>query len=273
MKDKILIVGKGYIGSRLQEELQCAISDKKIYSYRDAQEEIDKYQPEVLINCVGFTGENNVDDCERDKDKTIFANAFVPIILAEAALRSQIRLVHIGTGCIYHYNYSKDTPIDEEREPDFYELFYSRTKVYADKPLLSLAKKCSVLIARIRVPLDSRPHPRNLLTKLIKFKKVINLANSVTYLPDFAKALRHLIKIKANGIYNIVNKNPLVYSRLLEVYKKHRPDFNYEVIDFKRLNLVRTNLILSTKKLEDSAFKVRGIDEVLEECVSEYLKY
>ena len=273
MKNKILILGKGYIGSRLQEEFQCAISDRKIYSYQEAEEEINKYQPEILINCIGFTGKNNVDDCELDKDKTIFANAFVPIILAEAALRNNTRLVHIGTGCIYHYDYSLDTPIDEAKEPDFFELFYSRTKIYADKALLFLAKKYPVLITRIRVPLDNRPHPRNLLTKLVKFKKVIDLPNSVTYIPDFIKALAHLIKIKASGIYNAVNKNPLIYSKLLEAYKKYMPDFKYEIIDFRKLNSVRTNLILSTKKLEDAGFNVRNIDEVLEECVKEYLKY
>src|SRR3989338_1758521 len=127
MKDKILILGKGYIGSRLQEELSCDISDRKIYSYKDAEEEIKKFHPEILINCVGFTGKNNVDDCELDKDRAITANVFIPVILAEAALRNNIRLIHISSGCIYHYDYSKDTPIDETKEPDFFELFYSRT--------------------------------------------------------------------------------------------------------------------------------------------------
>ena len=271
MKNKVLILGKGYIGSRLQEEFQCGISDRKIYSYKEAQEEIDKYQPEILINCIGFTGRNNVDDCELDKDKTISANVFVPIILGELALRNNIRLVHIGTGCIYHYDYSKDIPIDEAKEPDFFELFYSRTKIYSDKGLLFLAKKYPVLITRIRVPLDNRPHPRNLLTKLIKYRKAIDLPNSVTYIPDFIKAFTHLIKIKANGIYNVVNKDPLVYSRLLEVYKKYVSDFKYEIIDFRKLNSVRTNLILSTEKLENTGFNVRNIDEILEECVKGYI--
>lgn len=123
MRGKILILGKGYIGSRLGEGFQCAISDRKIYSYKDAEEEINKYRPEILINCIGSTGKNNVDDCECDKDKTIFANTFVPIIIAEAALRNNIRLVHIGTGCIYHYDYAKDMPIDEAKEPDFTSFF------------------------------------------------------------------------------------------------------------------------------------------------------
>lgn len=272
MKNKILILGSGFIGKRLQEEFQCEISNRRINSYKDAEQEIKKFQPEILINCIGFPGRNNVDDCELHKDKAITANVFVPVILAETALRNNIRLVHISSGCIYHYDYSKDNPIDETKEPDFIGLFYSRTKIYAEQVLKALLPKCPILIIRIRVPIDNRPHPKNLLTKLISYKKVINIPNSVTYIPDFINALSHLIKINAKGIYNVVNKNPLIYSELMEAYKKHVPGFKYEVIDFKKLNSVRTNLILSTKKLENTGFKVRKISEVLEECVKEYLK-
>lgn len=272
MNNKILILGKGYIGNRLQKELNCELSDRKIYSYKDAEEEIKRFNPDIVINCIGHTG-INVDTCEKDLDKTLTANTFVPIILSEAALRNNIRLIHISSGCIYHYDYSKGSPIDEDKIPDFFELFYSRTKIYTEQSLSVLSKKYPILIIRLRVPLDNRPHPKNLLTKLIEYKKVIDIPNSVTYIPDFIKALKHLIEIDANGIYNVVNKNALKYPELLDIYKKYVPDFKYQIIDYQKLNLVRTNLILSTEKLEKTSFKVRDIHEVLEECVKDYLKY
>jgi biotin operon repressor len=43
-------------------------------------------------------------------------------------------------------------------------------------------------------------------------------------------------------------------------------------MDLKKLGLSRTNLLLSTSKLEKSGFKVRNINSILEECVKEYLK-
>lgn len=273
MKDKILIFGKGFIGERLQDGLKCNLSEKRIRSLKDAQDEIKKYKPKIIINCIGHTGKTNIDDCELDKDKTLFANTFVPIILAEVALRKNIKLVHISSGCIYHFDYSKDQPITEKRIPEFFDLFYSRTKIYAERALEVLCKKFNILIVRIRIPLDDRPHPRNILTKLINYKKVIDIPNSVTYIPDFIIALRHLMKINARGIYNVVNRGALRYYRLLDVYKKYAPHFNYETIDYKRLQMIRTNLILSTKKLENTGFKVRDIQEVLEECVKTYLKY
>lgn len=272
MSDKILIFGRGYIGSRLQEELNVELSDRKILSIKDAEEEVAKFKPRIVINCIGYVG-RNVDDCEINKDKALFANTYVPIILGEVCLRNDIKFVHISSGCIYRYDYAKDLPIDEERPPDFLELYYSRTKIYAEQALRVLFKKCPILIVRPRVPLDNRPNTRNLLTKLIEYKKVIELPNSVTYIPDFIQALKHLIKAQASGIYNVVNSNPLVYAKLMDVYKKYAPEFTYEAIDFNKLNLVRTNVVLSTRKLEETGFRVRDINEVLEECVKEYIRY
>lgn len=81
------------------------------------------------------------------------------------------------------------------------------------------------------------------------------------------------MEIRVSGIYNVVNKGALVYPELLEVYKSSVPNFQYQVIDYKKLNLVRTNLILSTAKLEETGFNLRDVHEVLEECVQDYLKY
>jgi 3,5-epimerase/4-reductase len=273
MKNKILIFGKGFIGSRIQEAFKCNLCRQKIYSFKDAQEQIDKYNPKILINCIGHTGMRNVDDCELDKDKSLFANTFVPILLAEIALRNKIKLVHISSGCIYHFNYANDEPITEEKIPDFFDLYYSRTKIYSERSLEALRHKYNILIVRIRIPLDNRPHPRNILTKLIKYKRAIDIPNSLTYIPDFIEALRHLIKIDARGIYNVVNRGGLRYPDLLNVYKKYVPSFEYEIINYKKLNLVRSNLILSTKKLERSGFKIRKIKGVMEECVKDYINF
>jgi len=269
---KILILGKGYIGSRIQEELGGNSSEKIFYKYSDVENEVMRYNPKVIINCIGITGRNNVDDCELVKDDALLANSFLPVMLAEIALRNNIKLIHISSGCIFNYDYAKDKPISEESTPDFFDLFYSRTKIYSEAALKILASKYPVIIARIRIPLDNRPSPKNILDKLIKYKKVIDIENSITYIPDFIKMIKHLIDIEAKGIFNTVNKGALKYPELLDVYKKYVPSFNYEIIDYNKLNLIRTNLILSTEKLEKSGFSVRNIHEVLEECVKNYTK-
>ncbi len=271
MDKKILILGKGYFGSRIRENLDAEISEKRINSVDDVIGEIKKYRTDILINCIGHTGKFNVDGCEEDKERTLTANTYMPLVLAEGALRAGIKYIHISSGCIFHYNYDKDQPIDDDKTPDFLDLFYSRSKIYAELALTPLLKKHNILILRVRIPLDNRPHPKNLIDKLTKYGKVIDAPNSVTYIPDFLKALKHLIGIDAKGTFNIVNEGGLYFPDLMEVYKKYVPDFKYSVINFKTLNMARTNLIMSTRKLRESGFTVRPIKDVLEECVKEYL--
>jgi dTDP-4-dehydrorhamnose reductase len=273
MNKKLLILGRGFIGKRLQDQWRCDFSERKIFTFMDAEEEIKKFKPDIIVNCIGHTGEKNIDGCEEDKDRTLTSNAFVPLILAEVALRNNIKLVHVSSGCIFNFDYAKDDPIDEDRIPDYFELFYSRTKIYSEQALKILSKKYPILIVRIRVPLDNIPHSRNILTKLIEYKKINDIPNSITYIPDFIKALEHLIQVEACGIYNVVTKGALNYPDLMAHYKKFVPEFEYQVVDFSTLNLKRTNLIMSAEKLEKSGFKVRNTKEILDECVKEYLKH
>ncbi len=137
----------------------------------------------------------------------------------------------------------------------------------------TLSSKYPFLVLRIRIPLDNRPHPKNVLDKLIRYKKVIDIPNSLTYIPDFIEAVKHFLDSDFRGVYNVVNKGVLRYPELMDVYRKYKPEFQYEIIDYKKLGLVRTNLVLSTDKLERSGFKARGVNEVLDECVQSYLKY
>ena len=269
---KILIFGKGFIGMRLLKELKCDVTAAMINSFSDAEEEIKKYGPGIVINCIGYTGTSNVDDCEKNIDQTLSANVFVPVILAEACLRNNVKFIHISSGCIYDFDYGKPKPLTEEDEPLYFKLFYSRSKIYSEKALLCLSKKLDVLILRIRIPLDNRNHPKNVLAKLIRYKTVIDIPNSITYIPDFIEALKHLIKIDARGVFNVVNKGALRYPELLDVYKKCDGNFEYTVIPLENLNMERTNLILSTEKLEKTGFEVRRIQDVLEECVKGFVK-
>jgi len=273
MKAKILILGNGYIAGRLRQQWGCTVYAKRILSYQDVLLAYKKHQPTVIINCIGVTGARNVDDCELDIDKCLLANTMIPIWLGELAFRNPVKLVHISSGCIYHYDYSKKKLLTERDVPDYYNLFYSRSKIYAEEVLDPLAEHSNILIVRVRIPLDNYPNPKNILNKLIKYKTIIDLPNSVTYIPDFIKALEHLLKINAKGIFNVTNRGGLRYPDLMDVYKKYVPDFEYKIITLKKLKLDRTNLVLSVSKLEKTGFAVRNIKDVLKECVEQYVKY
>lgn len=294
----ILILGAGFLGNRINDLLRddiykIILAKDRIFNFEIAGRVIDKYKPDIVINCIGATGKSNVDDCEDDVDRTLFLNSYLPLILAEICIRAKVKLVHISSGCIYHGNkegkvnrpgmigeitfiQGEAKAIPEVRTPDFFDLFYSRAKIYSEQALLPLCEDKNILILRIRIPLDCIPHPKNVLTKLIKYKKIIDVPNSVTYIPDFVKALDFLLSKDAKGIYNIVNRGVCRYPELMEVYSKRVLNFKYEIIPYKKLGLVRTNLLLSVSKLESlllglEGFRIREIKDVYAECINHYV--
>jgi dTDP-4-dehydrorhamnose reductase len=268
---RVLILGKGFLGNRLAQTLQYSISDAWIKTVSDAQKIIKKYNPQVVVNCIGYNGRRNVDDCERALNKTLLANTTVPLVLAEACFRAKVKFVHISSGCIFRSSGDSAPAITEMVSPDFFDLYYSRTKIYSEAALAALARHHNILILRLRLPLDIVPHPHNLLTKLIGFRRVIDCPNSTTYIPDFIAAVRHLIRIDAQGIFNIVNSGALRFPELLKIYQQHQPRHQFVVVDFNELKINRVNTIMSNHKLVNSGFPVRPIHDVLEECVEKYL--
>jgi len=267
---QVLVLGRGYFGTKLAKAYKTTAIAAHIENMSGVIKLLKAHKPQIIINCTGFTGSPNVDDCENNLEKTLIANTFVPILLAEFCVRLNIKLVHISTGCLYEPH--DFLPIGETLPPDFFALYYSRTKIYSESALVTLSQKFPILILRPRIPLDVIPHPKNILTKILKFEQVINCANSVTYMPDFIKAVQHLIAKDARGLYNVVNSGGLKYTTLLKEFAKHSPIAMKKVFCYTTLPTPRTNLILSTAKLKATGFEVRPIDEVLAECVKEYLK-
>jgi len=265
----ILVLGKGFVGTRLANTLKYSISDARICTLTDATNLLRRHQPQVLINCIGHNGQRNVDDCEKALNKTFLANTTVPLLLAEACLRAGVKFIHLSSGCIFP---TTTKPITEQVPPDFFDLYFARTKIYSETALTALARHSNILILRIRLPLDIYPHPHNILTKLIGFKRVIDCPNSATYLPDFIAAVKHLIQIDARGIFNIVNSGSLRFPELLKVYQQLVPRHSFEVVDFHDLKIKRVNILLSNRKLAATGFSLRPIHSVFSECVQAYLR-
>jgi 3,5-epimerase/4-reductase len=268
---RILILGKGFLGQRLAQRLKYPISGAWIRTLPDAQKIIKQYKPQVIINCIGYNGRRNVDDCEKDLAKTFLANTTVPLVLAEACFRANVKFVHVSSGCIFRSPGDSAPAITEKVVPDFFDLYYSRTKIYSETALAALAGRHNILILRLRLPLDIVPHPHNVLTKLIGFRRIIDCPNSATYIPDFIAAVRHLIRVDAQGIFNVVNSGALRFPKLLNIYQRYKPQHQFTVVDFKELKINRVNALLSNRKLIETGFPVRPIQAVLEECVEKYL--
>lgn len=266
----VIFGGNGFIGHELKSLFPDALTPNvDIADPIGVRKALDELKPDTVINAAGKTGKPNVDWCEDHKMETLRSNVTGPLVLLEECISRGIYLVHIGSGCIYAGDGGGEG-FTEDDAPNFTGSFYSLTKAVSDQ----LLKPFPVLQLRLRMPFDSKPSPRNLLTKLIKYKKVLDAPNSITYMPDFYKALKILVEKRATGIYNMVNPGVISPYRIMQMYKKTvDPSHEFERLTVEDLGDVvkagRSNCILSTKRLEKAGITLRQVDEAVAEALAQ----
>lgn len=212
MNMKVLIVGTGWIGSKLYSTLTLRNHEVHICSHKEALNIVSSTTFDWVINCAGVTGIPNIDACELDKTETYLGNTLFPIALWDSISRTSTRLGHFSSGCIY------DGVIDSlDTLPNFFENTYSISKGLSDTFLKTKAQ-----VYRIHMPFTSTNEPKNLLTKIIKYSKVGKLfdggKNSITDLDEAILIVSHLIETNAPaGPYNLVNKGSVTMKEIAEI--------------------------------------------------------
>ncbi len=275
---KILIFGNGYIGNRAKNAWgdEAVISDAKIFSKQDALDEIAKHQPDAILNAAGVTGTPNVDWCDAPGNQmpTIRGNTLMPIHLAEAAQETGTYLLHMGSGCIFYGDAAHEDKA--WREDDFGNPLptYSRSKYATDLVLSTLP---NVGIARIRMPLDHIPGGRNLIDKLAKYPKVIDVENSVTVIDDMLNAFYQLLEKKAEGIYHVTNPGTMKHRELMGLYEElvdptHTNEWidNAELVKQGLATKGRSNNFLNSDKLKALGIEMRDVHEALRDTMEKY---
>ena len=272
LEKALIIGGNGFFGRKFREKFNSELYDKRIESMKDAENAIEKSGAEVLINCAGKTGKPNVDWCETHRFETFTGNVELPIYLAEACKNKQIKMVHLGSGCVYTGS-NNGKGFSEEDKPNFYGSFYSRTKALSEEILLE--KYPDVLQLRIRMPVDDVPSAKNLITKITKYKKLINVENSLTFVNDFIDVAQKLIEKNEKGIFNIVNQPAVKHEKIIEKYREIVDDsINPEFISVDELEKFttakRSNCVLNTDKLKSRNIELRNSINALEETLQKY---
>lgn len=270
---KILIYGDGWLGKKFAEHFNADISSHRITDLASLDKDLQQRKPDVVINCVAKTGAPNIDWCEDHKEETLFANVNVPILLAEACKRSNVFFVQLSSGCIYQGD-NNGKGFSEEDAPNFFGSFYSKTKIMAEVGL----KNYDCLILRLRMPLDNKPDERNFITKITKYKQVINLPNSITLIQDLLPAAKQLIDKRKTGVYNITNPGSMTHKEMLEIYREIvDPAHTCEFITLEQLHSMtkaeRSNCVLNTEKLQKEGIQLRPVKEAVRETFEEYKQH
>ena len=176
-----------------------------------------------------MTGIPNVDWCDDHKIETLRTNLIGTLNLIDIAYLHHLDVTNFSTGCIYEYD--EDHPIHsgigftEDELPNFDGSFYSKTKGFFEQMVQHYP---NVLNLRVRMPVTSVVHPKNFITKLTKYKKVINVPNSVTILEDLLPIAIDMAMKGRKGTYNFVNPGTISHNEILDLYKNYiDPDFQY----------------------------------------------
>jgi len=286
---KIMIIGDGFITSHIRYEVISTRLCADDYQIRHHILEV--YKPDVIINCVGYCGNPNIDACEKNKEQTILTNLTIPTILATECAKLNIKMIHIGSGCIF-MGKSPNDKIDRSKcfkdcqsndhfidtgwtEEDIAnpKSFYSKTKYACDLAISSLPNVC---VLRIRMPISDKNAPRNLINKLLKYENILEAENSVTFIKNLVNVIDWVIENNKTGIYHVTNPTPLTHIQILEEYRKYHPEHKYNKINEEQLqefiSAPRSNCFLNTDKLTSEGFTMTPSLQALEECMASYVQ-
>ena len=259
---KVLVFGgeKGWIGQKIVEIFKA--EGFEVFSARSRLEdrqyiiaEIDEIAPDFVINSAGITGKPTIDWCESNKEQTIRSNVLGLINLVDVCCLKNIHVTNLSTGCIYQYDdkhsISSGIGFKENEEPNFSGSFYSATKIIAEK-IISNYK--NVLNLRIRMPISSDLNPRSFIGKIIRYKKLLNMPNSMTILDDLLPLIPKMINWEMTGTFNFVNPGTITHEKIIKLYQKFiDPSHTYEIVDFSEqkqiLQIPRSNCELDASKI------------------------
>ena len=259
-KTVLVFGGKtGWIGQKIVQIIKdqghtpvCAVS--RLENRESIINEIENVKPDYIINAAGLTGKPNVDWCEDHKQETIRINVIGTVNLADIAFMYHTHLTNITTGCIYEYDdkhpmYS-GIGFKEEEAPNFTGSFYSRTKIQMESLILQYP---NVLNLRIKMPV-SMEIDKGFVGKIIKYKKVVNVPNSLSVLDDLLPIAVDMTLKAIKGNFNFVNPGAIAHHEVLEMYKQCiDPAHVYEGFTVeeqdKMLKARRANAELSAEKL------------------------
>jgi dTDP-4-dehydrorhamnose reductase len=267
-----LIFGKtGWIGNKLGEYLTSQgiawqFAESRMEDRTALGAELDRVKPSRVLNAAGVTGRPNVDWCEDHKQETIRANVIGLLNLCDLTNARGIHMTNFATGCIYSYD--AEHPIGgktftEDDAPNFTGSFYSLTKGLVERMVRDTYP--NVCILRVRMPISDDLNPRNFITKISRYAKVVNIPNSMTILHDLLPIGVKAAQRKLTGVYNYTNPGAISHNQILDLYKKYiDPSFTYvnftEEEQNKILKAGRSNNELNTSKLEAAFPEVTGMN-------------
>jgi len=284
----VLLGGAGFVGSafaravaeRGWQALSVGRADCRTYEVDELARHLERLRADGLINCAGYTGKPNVDACERHKAECLAGNAVLPGVIAEACQRLDLPWGHVSSGCIYTGAKAGGLGFTEQDPPNFSFRqnncsFYSGTKALGEE-VLADAARC--YIWRLRIPFSHEDSPRNYLSKLMRYDRLLDARNSLSCLPEFVESCLDCWERQLPfGIYNLTNPGSVTTREVVELIREAgRTDKEFRFFDseadfMSRAAITpRSNCVLDVSKALSAGLKLSPIREALQHALKSW---
>jgi dTDP-4-dehydrorhamnose reductase len=283
-----LVYGGGWVSEFFVEEFEKrGLAFKRGISRVDDEvalrEEITALKPSHVLGCMGRThGPDvpNIDWLETRLSINLRDNLQAPLNLALLAEELGFHYTYIGTGCIFefdaaHEEFDQTTGFKESDRPNFFGSGYSKVKGVTDR-LLHLFEGKPVFNVRIRMPISRKDSPRNFISKIASYPKLVNIQNSMTVLDDIAPAIVDLMLKGQTGTLNATNSGTISHNEIMQLYKEFvDPAKTWENFSVEEQNKIlasgRSNNRLDTSLLEQLCPQVPDIHTAVKQAIRNWV--
>ena len=281
----ILLGASGYVG----QEFAAYFDRQQIPFISLSRRDVDYYAAEALatalttrratflINCAGFTGKPNVDACEFQKSDCLLGNAVLPGVISQACALAEIPWGHVSSGCIYTGEKLNGAGFTELDPPNFSFRqnncsFYSGCKALGEE---CLADDLQCYIWRLRIPFNAADSPRNYLTKLMRYDRLLDARNSLSQLDEFVVACHDCWRLKLDfGTYNLTNTGSITAREIVAMIQEHRivdKQFAFFEDEAQFMQLAaktpRSNTVLDNSKALAAGLKMSPVRDAVENAL------
>jgi dTDP-4-dehydrorhamnose reductase len=184
----------------------------------------------------------------------------------------------VSSGCIYNGSRSDGGGFREDDPPNFSFRsppcsFYSGTKALGEEVL---AGKPDVYIWRLRIPFDNVDNPRNYLTKLIRYQRLLDATNSISQLDEFVAATFACWEKRIPfGTYNVTNPGHITAREITVMMQKRgigpkQFDFFKDETEFmaKAALTPRSNCVMDHSKLDQAGIRLVEVHEAVDRALA-----
>ena len=224
-----------------------------------------------------------MDACELEKAACLFGNAVLPGRIREACARAGgVPWGHVSSGCIYTGAGGSGAGggFREDDPPNFsfranHCSFYSGTKALGEE-VLADAPDC--FIWRLRIPFSEADSPRNYLSKVMRYARLLEAANSLSQLDEFARACFECWQKRLPfGTYNVTNPGRVTTREVVALIKQSgvcAKEFSFfeDETEFmaKAAKTPRSNCVLDTSKLQGAGVVLTEVHAAVEQALARW---